>query len=149
MVSLWLAIDWLLIISNLHGQVRKMAFSILPENMVNVTAGATGSYLVKAAMLNLGQSRVRPSGAIRAEHSTRAASSRKTQGNRAAASVLKHCIGRSWFAGRDLRNVWKWSFLPFLPLGQVCCTSENMRKMFRKHKQQTALLRRVVCRDKQ
>ena len=59
-----LAIVKLLIISNLHGQVGKMAFSILPENMVNVTAGATGSYLVKAAMLNLGQSRVLLSGAI-------------------------------------------------------------------------------------
>lgn len=64
MISLWLAIVRLLIISNLRSQVGKMAFSILPENMVNVTAGATGSYLVKAAMLNLGQSRVLPSGAV-------------------------------------------------------------------------------------
>ena len=54
MISLLLAIVKLLIISNVHGQVGKTAFSILPENMVNVTAGATGSYLVKAAMLNLG-----------------------------------------------------------------------------------------------
>lgn len=44
---------WLFITSNLHSQVGKMLFSSLPENMVNVTAGATGSYLVKAAMLNL------------------------------------------------------------------------------------------------
>lgn len=44
---------WLFIPSNLHSQVGKMLFSSLPENMVNVTAGATGSYLVKAAMLNL------------------------------------------------------------------------------------------------
>lgn len=127
-VSLWLAIVRLLIISNLHSQVEKMAFSILPENMVKVTTGATGSYLVKAAMLNLGQNRVLPSGAIRTEHSTHAASSRKTQGNGTAASVLKCCIGRIWFPGRDFRNVWKWSFLPFLSLGQVCCAWENMRK---------------------
>lgn len=44
---------WLLITSNLHSQEGKLPFSSLPENMVNVTAGATGSYLVKAAMLNL------------------------------------------------------------------------------------------------
>lgn len=44
---------WLIIPSNPHSQVGKMLFSSLPENMVNVTAGATGSYLVKAAMLNL------------------------------------------------------------------------------------------------
>lgn len=30
---------------------------VLPENVVNDTAGLTGSYLVKAAMLNLWQSR--------------------------------------------------------------------------------------------
>lgn len=51
---------WLLIVSNLRSQGGKTAFSTLPENMVNVTAGATGSYLVKAAMLNLEQSRVLP-----------------------------------------------------------------------------------------
>lgn len=44
---------WLFIPSKLHSQAGKMLFPSLPENMVNVTAGATGSYLVKAAMLNL------------------------------------------------------------------------------------------------
>lgn len=82
-ISLWLAAARLSITSNLHGQAGNMAFSVLPENMVNVTAGATGSYLVKAAMLNLGQSRALPSGAIWAERSTHAPSSKgpKEQGS--------------------------------------------------------------------
>lgn len=76
------------VISTLHHQVGEMAFSTLPENKVKVTAGATGSYLVKAAMLNLGQGRVLPSGAARrGKHSPQAARSRTTQGSRTAAPV--------------------------------------------------------------
>lgn len=127
-ISLWLPIVRLLITSNLHTQGGKTAFSTLPENMVNVTAGVTGSYLVKAAMLNLGQSRVLPSRAIQTEHSTHAGGSGGTQGTRTAASDLTCCIGRSWFSGRDLGNVWKWTFPSFPPLWQICCPWENMRK---------------------